>query len=149
MATKPTGEPVGRPSLLKDPVRSAILAAVRTGCPYKFAAEAAGISARTLHEWLRHGKEDISLKKHTSTFAVLLRDIKGAEAQGIAYRLRIIQRASKKQWQAAAWTLERVHPAHFGDARKEIREMKKALAEVITLLAEMKPPSTHPPGASE
>jgi len=78
---------------------------IRAGNYQKTACEIVGISEDTFIEW----------KKTKSEFSEL---IKKAEAEAIARNLTIIQLAASKEWQAAAWFLERKDFKNWG--RKEL-----------------------------
>lgn len=107
--------------------RRAILKALSESLPIKFAAEAAGISDRTVYHFLANGR------KGTDPVAVqFVQDLKKATAKGVWSRLREIIKATKKSWQAAAWLCERRHPEHFGTDRKELRELKRQVEELLT-----------------
>jgi len=67
------------------------------------ACEAVGISKETFHQWLKKSDFADSIKK--------------AESKAIIRNLTIIQFAAKKNWQAAAWFLERKDYKNWG--RKE------------------------------
>lgn len=81
-----------------------IVAAIESGATYKIAAEAAGITERTLYAWLEAGR-----KGESEDGLRLLHDIKKAQANGALFALREITRHGKKSWQAHAWMLERRH----------------------------------------
>jgi len=68
------------------------------------ACQAVGIGETTFYEWLKdEGKPDIS-----DTI------IEKAEATAIIRNLTIIQLAAQKNWQAAAWFLERKDYKNWG-----------------------------------
>jgi len=81
-----------------------ILQAIGAGCSYEMAADYAGITRQTLWAWMKKGEE--GKDKNYLTF---LNDIKSAEVEGAMANLGTIQDASKKDWKAAAWILERRH----------------------------------------
>lgn len=81
-----------------------ILQAIGAGCSYEMAADYAGITRQTLWAWMKKGEE--GKDKNYLTF---LNDIKSAEVEGAMSNLGTIQDASKKDWKAAAWILERRH----------------------------------------
>lgn len=82
---------------------------VAKGSSNKDAALLAGISEETFYVWLREKPEfSESLKK--------------AEAKRKATLIGTIFEASKKQWTAAAWYLERVYPNEFGSNREIIEK---------------------------
>lgn len=79
-----------------------ILERIRVGIPKGAAAESLGVRRQRLNEWERNSD--------------LIADAIAAaesEAEGV-YICYIAQAASKGQWQAAAWMLERTKPEKYG-----------------------------------
>jgi hypothetical protein len=123
----------GRPSQLKDPVRSKILASIRLGLPYYQAARAGGIAPSTFWAWMAAGRKDAVAKK-VSPFSEFLDAVKKAEAEHVREAVGVIRKIGKKQWQAMAWILERRHPKDFGNDRTELRRALKEMAEMKELV---------------
>lgn len=115
--------PKGVRTKLTPEVQDALIEAVREGVPYKFAAEIAGISERTLHRWLTDAKKAGANKALVSLTAAL----KKAQAEMIQGRLRAILAAADKSWQSQAWILERLYPDYFALQARDIKELLKAL----------------------
>jgi hypothetical protein len=144
--SRPTGNPRGRPSLLRDPARSAILTAIRLGHPYCHAARVAGVSYETVRSWMRHGEID-SRAGTRSEFASFSADIKRARAKFVDDNLKLIKKGAKTHWQAAAWLLERRESESFALNSDKIRELLRKNAEtdaklerILTSLAASNPP---------
>ena len=97
-------KPKGRKSKFTAPVKNRIIEALRAGTTYEIAAQYAGISRSTLYEWIKKGE-----KASTGTYRTFYDNIKKAEAEGAVVHLGTISQASKKDWKAAAWLLERRH----------------------------------------
>lgn len=97
-------KPKGRKSKFTAPVKNRIIEALRAGTTYEIAAQYAGISRSTLYEWIKKGE-----KSATGTYRTFYDNIKKAEAEGAVVHLGTISQASKKDWKAAAWLLERRH----------------------------------------
>ena len=76
-----------------------ILDAIGRGLGYAQAAHLSGISERTLYAWKADGEKPQFLQAVQKASAVAELDM-----------LETIHDASKKQWQAAAWLLERKWP---------------------------------------
>lgn len=101
----------GRPALmdLKPNICDDIIKAVRMGNYLETAAAYAGITKETLFAWLRRGaKEDKGPFKDFSD------SITKGLAEAEMLDLGRIQEASKTNWQAAAWKLERRNPNRWG-----------------------------------
>ena len=82
-----------------------ILDVIRAGNYKVIAARAAGINPDTFYEWMKT-KPDFSDA------------IKKAQAEGECRNVAIIAQAAQKQWQAAAWNLERQYPERWGQRQK-------------------------------
>lgn len=80
--------------------------AIRLGSTYILACHYAGISFETFNEW-RKAKPEFS------------DTINAAEGKAAVAWLARIEDASKSQWQAAAWKLERRYPQEYGKTIQE------------------------------
>jgi len=100
---------MGRPSKLDADVVKNILEAVGIGAPYELAALYAGVHRTTINRWKAKGEREESGEYRDFCIA-----IKKAEGQAIVGCLGSITLAAKKQWQAAAWLLERRYPETYG-----------------------------------
>lgn len=100
---------MARPTKLKPEVRAGLIEAVELGATWEAAAQSVGIGASTLRQWRQRGEAG------EAPFAALLADLKRADADCISRALQVIRQAAEGgQWQAAAWLLERRHPADYG-----------------------------------
>ena len=109
---KPAPEPDGRPTKFTPERCSEIVNAISRRVPYQLAAEASGISERTLFYWLDEGANDLDANID-SDFARFLQAIKKAEMQKVIEHTDIIA-ARPERWQADAWLLERRWYKYFG-----------------------------------
>ena len=99
----------GRPDKLTHEVQEALVKALRLGNFRGPAARFAGISSRTLYEWLKIGE-----KQHQGKFRVLLSAVRKAEADAeVAMVARLMEHA-KKDTRAVQFYLERKHAARWG-----------------------------------
>jgi hypothetical protein len=91
--------PAGRPSKYTPDTIDRLLGALRAGCTYKQACEAAGIGEPALWEWR---------KEHPDLVERM------AEARAVACQqaLEAIQTAGKKDWRAHAEWLKMCHPEY-------------------------------------
>ena len=91
-----------------------IVAAVREGAFVQHAAAMVGVSEAALAEWLELGREG---REPYATFAT---ELDRAIAEDAVNNQRIINAAALVRdkttgdWRAAAWNLERKHPALYG-----------------------------------
>lgn len=114
--------PPGRPSKFTPTARRTIINSVRLGAPYTLAAQAAGLTYDTMHDWIVRG-ETIG----SGPYFRFSQDVKTAKGAAAARWLEVIDKAAREgNWQAAAWKLERIYPESYGrrivDVRANIRE---------------------------
>jgi len=102
-----------RPVQLSSPLQRKIIAFVRRGLPLECATLASGVSRRTARRWRLKGERARSGRYHE-----LFAAAEEARAKAEADALRIIAAARRKQWQAAAWWLERAAPERWGRREK-------------------------------
>lgn len=105
---------VGRPSKFTPERRADIIAAISRRAPYQLAAEANGISERTLFNWMEAGSNDLE-QGIDSDYAEFLQAIKRAEMQKVMEHTDMIA-AKPERWQADAWLLERRWHKFFGNS---------------------------------
>lgn len=105
-----------------------IVTYVRTGSYIETAVVAAGISKQTYYQWMkaasaaeeaaevaeRKGEQSPRLTKQQKLCFELRDAIEKALAEGELSDLMTIRIASKRNWQAAAWRLERKFPDKWG-----------------------------------
>lgn len=124
---KPAPEPDGRPTKFTPERCADIISAISRRAPYQLAAEANGISERTLFYWLEEGANDLD-NNVDSEFARFLQSIKRVEMQKVMEHTDMIA-AKPERWQADAWLLERRWPKHFG-ANAQVNELNERLARL-------------------
>jgi hypothetical protein len=111
---------VGRKSKLTPEVTKIILETLRVGATFEAAAGRAGVDVSTIHHWRRSGKAEDGEGKLEKTpelveFALAVdRAIAEAETRLVG----LVNRAAPKQWQAAAWILERRWAGQYGSKQK-------------------------------
>lgn len=114
------GPGAGRPTKLTPEVTEKFLTALKAGSYIETAAAYAGIHKDTLYEWLKKGSRD-QAEGHSRTSAALFSDAVGkAMADCEMVDLATIRKASKMNWQAAAWRLERRFPDRWGRRSFEV-----------------------------
>jgi len=103
-------EPVrGRPCLLTPERRIRLLNGIREGLPLKQSAMLAGISYESLNRWRIAGEAE-DARPEFRHFCQSLRQAQAVAMQRLVGR---IQTASRDDWKAAAWLLERRHAEEF------------------------------------
>lgn len=113
---------IGRPSKFTPERCAAIVDAISHRIPYELAAEANGISERTLFYWIELGYQH-QIEGLDTEYTAFLQSIKKAEMTKIREHSDIIA-ARPERWQADAWILERRWPKHYGNniLLKELNE---------------------------
>ncbi len=103
-----------RPRLLTPAVKKTICKAIKAGAKLEIAARAAGIGARTLDEWLKHGRDELQVDPDASgPCAAFVSEVMIASAKNEQELIGIIRKEAPKTWQAAAWLLERKFPQRY------------------------------------
>jgi len=115
--------PAGRPRILTAAVQKRIETNIRDGAYSCQAAVAAGVSSQVFYVWMARGRDELERladnpgaeqDPNEAVFVEFLEAIEKARAEAEQARVKTIKTASKKQWQAAAWLLERQHPDRWG-----------------------------------
>lgn len=103
-----------------------IVQAVRAGNYIETAAAYAGVAKSTLYDWMKRGARErqrlernpkARAKKSEAPYVEFSNAIQKALAESEMFDVATIGRASRDNWQAAAWRLERKFPERWG--RKE------------------------------
>ena len=92
-----------------------VIKAIEEGAPtLTAAARLAGISPRTVTEWLARGRGDDD-RPQTEEFVQFLAEFEAAQARFVMNRVNLIKQAGldEKHWTANAWLLERMFPEDF------------------------------------
>ena len=109
----------GRPPKLKKDDREIIVRMVEEGRPKRFAAQAVGVTERTLYNYLRLGADDLAQGKNRTIYAEFFQSVKRAESIAVGTLLDQMDAAAldrrDRAWQAFAWKLERMYPSEFGN----------------------------------
>lgn len=128
---KKTPESAPRLPDISAAARRAILKSVSDGTPKKYATAAAGVPGRTFSRYCQIAKT----APHNSAPRRFWRALKRAEAKAVSAWVAGIQR--DESWQSKAWLLERLHPDSFASNRRELKELRTQLAELLTRLARL------------
>lgn len=112
----------GRKEKISKQIIDTIVMTIRGGNYIETAAAMAGISKDTLYDWIKKADGRGGLYKEFSDA------IKKALAESEVRDVLLIGEASKTQWQAAAWRLERRYPTKWGrrdflDFKGEVRQI--------------------------
>lgn len=145
-ADRPPPPQGGRPSKLTPELTAKVTAAVRAGNWLETAAAYAGVHRATLHEWLKRGRAELDRlaeeelnppvepqrrtrkwlaarearqleREAEAPYAAFAGAVEQALADAeVASVTRITAAASKGDWKADAWRLEKMNPQRYGRA---------------------------------
>lgn len=112
----------GRPTLLDEDRLERITDALRNGAYIEHAAQAAGISPSTYHNWMDRGRTErdrrragLAADDHETPYVDFLESVEKAQSEAAVELLgEIANHARNGTWQAAAWILERKFPRQWG-----------------------------------
>lgn len=121
----------GRPIKLTKELEKKITDVIRAGNYIETAAAYSGISKSTLYDWLKRGERErqrsenngVKVSKKEQPFVEFSDAIEKALAEAEIRDVMRITEASKTDWKAAAWRLERKFPDKWG--RKTIHLVNK------------------------
>ena len=125
----------GRPTALTEEVQRKVCEAVLLGCTYDIAASYAGISQRSLFQWLASGRDG-----QGELYENFYAEVKHAEAMNAVRNLASIAQSAKDgNWTAAAWMLERRH-GYIKEGNRPTIELTVDIqnAEVTTLIEQVR-----------
>jgi transposase len=110
---------VGRPTLLTDQIREQIERELSEGVPVYVVAQSAGVSKRTLHSWLADGRVIRRPRLRLVDDEVPVREEPDDEFEDVDATFEralvgSVLRASRDDWRAAKWLLERRYPRKWG-----------------------------------
>lgn len=105
---------IGRPTSFTSAKAKRIVDSIRRGTPFKLAAAAGGVSYNTFVRWRNEGAHP-DAPRHLRDFC---HQVRTAESEAAQRLLGLIESAAKRNWQAAAWMLERRYPDIFGKDAK-------------------------------
>jgi hypothetical protein len=109
----------GRPSSLDDATGERILQVLRAGGYDETAYTRAGVPKSTFYDWMGRGDPN-GTDPRDQRYRRFRAEVQRARAQGEAGLLAAVNSAAPRNWQAAAWLLERRWPEKW--ARVSQRE---------------------------
>lgn len=134
---------LGRKTKLTPETQEKICLAIRCGSYVETAAAHAGVSKQTLYTWLRKGER--TPRNKTSIYKRFHAAVHRALATCEVKCVSTIVSASRKNWQAAAWRLERMDPDRWGRRDHVVLEMsvRKELDAALEKLERALPPREY------
>lgn len=136
----------GRHSKLNKDLVDEILTYKENGLSDADICDMTGIDQSTFYAWLKEAETGLNYKhpdepaKNLELKVELSEGLKRAKVSFKAYHIQNITKASKKNWQASAWMLERMYPKEFGRIDRQIAIMGDAekdngmLSEILDYL---------------
>lgn len=118
---------MARPTKFTDERADKIISAIRVGATFRLACQYGGITEETFSQW-RKSKPEFSER------------VKEAEGAGAVGWLAVIEKAAPKNWQAAAWKLERRYPHEYGRTVQE-QEQSGDVRISVTYTSEIEAPA--------
>lgn len=119
---------MGRHTKLTPAVQDAIEKSVSVGIDVESACQREGIGRRTLYEWVRRGETG---EEPYLSFALAM---ERAQAVVTARITRNVIKASKEDWRAGAWWLERRRNSVYGPPKQHITH--EAIAKEVESMSE-------------
>lgn len=146
----------GRPTKLNKQIIEEIALMVKLGNYIETASAFAGISKVTLYEWMKRGRRELErvndgkgrkIRKSEELYVEFLNAIEQAMAEAEVRDVQTIYNATKIDWKASAWRLERKYPDRWGKTEHhevsgkdgkplEVEVARKKLLDKLTNMAE-------------
>lgn len=114
---------MGRPTKLTPERMKRIVDAIRAGNYLDTAAEYGGISHQTFYNWMDRGRTEkervegdgrTKVREDEAIFVEFFESVTRARAEAETRNVALIQQASREDWRAAAWFLERSFQERWG-----------------------------------
>ncbi len=109
----PKQKPRGRPAKFTPQIQEKILTVLTVGAYRSDACHYVGIQYETLRAWLRRGERETR-----GAYFEFAQRVKQAEAAAALKAFGTVRTAMDKNWQAAAWYLERKNPQEWGNRQR-------------------------------
>jgi transposase len=138
---------MSRPTKLTPDIQVKIVDALKLGNYIETASALAGISKNTVYDWLKRGareKERVEnnsnakYRKEEFPFVKFSDAVQKAMAEAEMRDLLVIANASKNDWKASAWRLERRYPAKWGRRDHIEAEVKQETVNREELVVEQR-----------
>jgi hypothetical protein len=100
---------MSRPTVLSSALAKKLCTILSEGNTIETACGVCGITDRTFHNWMTRGEEE-----QKGPFFQFFHSATRARAKAKAKLVKVIIKAADRDWKAASFLLERMHPAEFG-----------------------------------
>jgi hypothetical protein len=129
---------VGRETTLTSEITEQLVAMLRTGNYINVALRAVGVPRSTFTQWMRRGR---GAGRANAEYRRFREQIDQAKAAGEVRAVASIATAARKNWQAAAWLLERQYPDRWGRTPMRMRDSPPPVEQPV---AEPEPGTLDP-----
>lgn len=120
----------GRPSKLDAERKKKLFEALKRGATIAVACQSAGVSDRTVSEWIRRG-EGRDRRKSTKEYAEFAVQVQKAIADSEMALLTKVQQGARNDWRAASWILERRFSERWASTQKVEVRVQEQMTELI------------------
>jgi len=103
------------------------------GSHYEPACAYVGICYSTFRQWMQRG-QGTHKRNGSAEYVEFVEAVQGAEAKGELSAIASIRGASKDDWRAAAWMLERRHSDRWASTQKVKIQVEQAVDAELNLL---------------
>lgn len=90
---------------------------IRGGGSRRDACAASGFSESAVRDWISRGEGRHRTRKKTPEYEAFAARYRRELSEGKAALRKVVRSAGEKDWRAAAWLLERLHPEDYGAAK--------------------------------
>lgn len=126
----------GRPSKLDEVTKEKLLAAIKKGHTLKGACAFAGVSYKTLHEWVQRGEGVNRRRARTDQFAEFADALKKADELAKVALVERWRSHFSDSWQAIATYMERRWPEEYGRRSRQTVDLREQMSYSDATLGE-------------
>jgi hypothetical protein len=123
------------PSKFNETTKAKIIEALEYGATYELASNYAGITYQSFRNWIKRGEAEMARletprtkpREDESPYVEFVERVRQSEGKAAVKWLLKIEQAAKRNWQAAAWKLERRYPGAYGRKSVDLTSAGKEL----------------------
>jgi len=107
----------GRPSKLTQVIKNKLFSMIKIGVPLETACACCGLDYSTVRGWIQRGENTHPTRPQTAEYIDFVDGYNNAVGECECNLVAQIQKASSKDWKAAAWLLSRRHPQRWAEPK--------------------------------